>query len=1066
MKKLKLNIKFLCFATCLSLALGIFPAGFSLAKVWAYTPSDSIISGGEFTTSSTNFPATSTDWDSASGSLNGSNIKSGIISTDTETFTSNQEEYGLGALPNSITSNKNYVYMINNGTYATRAGITSEEFTLDANSHYIISVDVATSLPVYKNGTTSDLESVASVYLTGGDIDESFIAINTNKNWKTYNFYVKTDSLNSTKVKLELWLGVKNLQSSVGAVLFDNAKAIKYDHNEFHQRVDNLNFTSDNNIYSDYSTPQVDAVINPSFEDVSLTGWEVAFNDNSPMSKVFTGVTTTDENFDGSAIGTLTNPGTNLKYNNNNVLYINNTDKAGVAYTSDAITIKRQTYYKLSVFAKTQNINENGATISIVPENEELSAVSFDNIKTTVTTNSITNNWTQYTFYILGSPFQDENISIRLALGDIEATENLEDKLVEGAVFFDDIEVYALNYKQYTNATEDANNKKVKLFKDGTASAINNAFFNFADTNYEGVYPLKPANWAINNDNTNSGIISTNKVHFNANSDNYGYISLEDIGFTRLQYDQSDDADNNLLMIYNPNSDFTAYTSDAYTLTNNTYYKLTVDAKTLTTGNAYIKIVSDSITLAEFIFNSNNDWSTHTVYFNNVFGDKDIKVEIGLGTESTEAIGYAFFDNVIIDTIEKAVFDEAISSEDTKIIDFSKETFSILSNETDGVYTRPSNWSISIANNDLIDAGVLVDNTNKLVISSIDADTNAKFVSKLNYKLEATEYYSLKFVVHATGLNDLEESGIMIGIDGTNYKFENLTATEESEYIFYIKGETLSSVIPYFGLKTKDSENSVTAYLDSIELKSVSEVDFTNMQTSIDADDENTPDNVIVIGTIEEPEETPTPPASVGNTFDWLLFPSLIIGLALIIAIIGVIARRTKIKKIHHTRLSNYDRTKTLHPELVRREAEEARKQKLQAIEEEILRNKQEIEEYEQAYKQRRDLAKAQKQEKKAQAEFKAYAKGRSKLAKKQEKLIAEKEMISSDEYLAEQEEKILRDYETSETVSINEEVVNETNIEPQQEEINQDTTARTIQVQNNEVEIINPDDKKDDSKK
>ncbi len=1063
MKKINFKMKFLCLAMCLSLVIGIFPVGLTLPKVMAYTPTESIIEGGDFTTTSDDFPASSSNWDDAGGSLSTSNLKSGIISTNTSTFTANQDAYGLGALPNSITDPNNYVYMINNGLNSTRAGIVSEEFTLDANSHYIISVDVATSLPVFSSRATTEVESVASVYLTGGDINESFTAINTNKNWRTYNFYISTDNFSSTTVTLELWLGIKNLQSSVGAVLFDNARALKYDNNEFFTRLNSQNFTNTNSKYGNYSLTAIDDMVtNASFEDVSLTGWTASYNPNSPMSQVFDGVTTLDQNFDSATVGNLSNPGTNLKYNNINALYINNTEKAGVAYTSDWLTIERQTYYKLSVYVKTQNITENGASVSIVPENEDLSAVTFEDIQTTVTTNSITNNWTKYTFYILGSPFQNERISIKLALGDVDATEDLENNLVKGAVFFDDIEVYSINYNQYTNASEDSYTKKVQLYTDGTASTITNAFFNLADANYEGVYPLAPASWTINNDNTNSGIISTNKDHFNTHSSNYGYISLEDIGFTRLQYDQSDKADNNLLMIYNPNADFTTYTSASYSMSDNTYYKLTIDSKTLTNGNAYIEIVNDSTTLAEFTFSSNEAWSTYTIYFYNTYGSKNIQVVLGLGTESENSDGYAFFDNVIMETIEADEFEGATANSNTKVIDLSKEEFTLISSETDGIYTRPYNWTIEVENEDLIDAGVLVGDTNKLVISSIQNDTDVRFTSNFTYTLDTANFYTLTFRVYVEGLTDLEDSGIIIGLSDTDYKFEKITNNEESEFIFYISGEVQSTINPYFGLVTKGANTAVNAYLSSLELETISEVDFNNMKTSIDEEAEDAPTNVIVIGTTKSEEEDTTTTPVGGNSFDWILLPSLIIGLALIIAIVGVIIRRTKFKKISRTKVANYDRTRTLHPEVVRRQAEEERRRKLQAIEEELLRNQQELEEYEKAYKQKRELAMAQKQEKKAQAEFKAYAKGRSKLAKKQEQLLAEKETVSSDEYLAEKEEQILREYESNNNSPISETKESQPVEKSQNDNIDiEETTA-----QNDEVEIINPDDIKDEDKK
>ena len=1007
-KTLRLKEKILLTIMAVALIFAYVPTDgiSSLFSVQAYTPVETTISNGDFDNySGSSYPKTATDWTKDSNNSTSSSIKAGVISTDTDVFTENQENYGLSSLPNNSSSSEDndYVYMINGKTASTSYGINSASITLEKESFYIISVQVLTSVDIY-NGDDAPLSisSFASIYLEGDDINSSFLSINTYGSWDSYRFFIETNQFESTALTIGLWLGSQNSITSAGAVLFDKITAYRYDNNEFVIRKNSSSFVDSNDKLVSLVDNTVDAtskITNPSFEDADITSWTLETNEDSSMSHVFYGRTAIGANYSSDVTQVTSNPLSNLKYNNKFALYINNMVESGITYSSPEITIERQSYYTLSIYAKTGTFDEGGATISLVPTNEDLTAVSFTSIATSTSNNSISNNWTKYTFYILGSPFGDESFHIELGVGSTD-----EDDLIEGYAFFDDIQMTKISYNSYTNATTDSYNKQLQLFTSGTTPNIANAYFNFADTNYEGTYPLAPASWtAENDDNTTSGIISTNQTHFNATTNpNYGNLSLDSVGFTPLQYNTDlATADNNLLMIRNAVAGYQSYTSSSYSMTANSYYRITIDIRTMTAGNAFIKIISDSTTLATYNINSNDAWQTVSLYINSGNSAKNISVTLGLGTSTAIVSGYAFFDNVRVASIESDAFDAITETSITKKINLTNENFELLLDETDGEYTKPANWSITLSETDdiSIDAGVVEDaNGNMLAITSALAENNVRYLSNFSTTIDSAKYYTIKFTVKTVGFGSLTESGAKIGFSEATECFENIVDTSLTEYTFYIGGSDYTTLTPYLSLISSDATDTLSVYLSNITVEEITQSTFETMVETMEEDD--APTDIVIVGTAEEDEgEETNETTSYSDTFDWLLIPSLIISIAVIMAIVGFGIKNKKFRKFKTVRKSNYDRLKSLHPEVIRREIEESRRQKLAVLEEKLRKNEEAFQDYEKAYQEKLKNLAELKMEHKQQAEFRKYARGRKKLANEQEKLIDEKEFVISTDF-------------------------------------------------------------------
>lgn len=1038
-------------AIAIVFALSCFPI-FQISDLfcYAYNPTSITITNPEFDNySGSDYPKTPTSWTKNSANSTSSSIIAGVVNTDTDEFVDNQEEYGLATLPDnsSGSSDSKNVLLINSGLTASSYAYNSTSFTLSSDSFYIITVQVLTSAKIWTESNPEiTISSTASLILDGID-NSSITNINTMGNWDTYSFYVETNQFDSETVSLQLWLG-SSTSTSAGAVMFDKISATRFDQTEFNVRKSATSFVDTTNKYISLIDTSIDVdtkINNPSFA-TDLTDWTMESNEESNLTGVFTGRTAVDSTYSFATTQVTNNPFTNLRADDDYALFINNSSLAGITYTSNEFTIERQSYYLISIWAKTGTFDEGGATISLIPSNEDLSATSITDIATTTTTNSISNNWTKYSIYVLGSPFGDEDVTLSLGLGS-----TAEDDLVEGYVFFDDITVTNINYAQYTNATADTSNVKAQLFTSGTTPTIGNAYFNFASTSYDGVYPLEPASWTIGNEsNTTSGIICTNATHFNANSSQYGSIQLSDIGFTPLQYDTNEaTANNNLLMIRNAIPSYQNYTSSTYSLATASYITVSVDAKAYNGSVGYIKILSGNTILSEFIVDNDTEWETFKTNIYSGLTSHTITIEVGLGTETNLVSGYAFFDNVRLTTSDNDSFVAITETSNDIKIDLSSEEFTLLGTETDGELIVPTNWTttISSTNADAIDAGVVIDETNGNVLTIVSANANnqQQYTSNFTYTLDSATYYTVVFTVNSSNLSGLADSGLEFGFTENSTIFTNQTPTELTEYTFYINGANLSSITPFIKLVSVNAIDTVSAMLKSIEISVITEVEFTDIVEELESDEP--PTTALAVGSVEEDGDDETETTNYSNTFDWLIIPSLIISIAVVMAVVGFSLRKTKFKKHSRKSVSTYDRNKTLHPQLLSKEIENARNAKLEELQNKIIANKKELEEYELKYKNKLQAITDAKETKKQEAEFKRYAKGRRILAVEQEKLQSEVEFVESEEFAEQTEKKLAKAISDATDKNIsNQEISKETN--------NSETTN-----QPNEIEANNNND-------
>lgn len=370
---------------------------------------------------------------------------------------------------------------------SVRVGYVSNSFTLNANSYYKVSVMVKVMG-----------DSKASVYLmtdnniSETNVDSKFENIGASTGvmtggWKRYTFYVKT-GFSSISATLGLYLGGQDKDialTDANMVLADglNGKYVKKAANEY--EVYNKNTHKDATETYNYKdsakggTVLFDYVIK---EDISESVYNAktasatasAADEYEETKRVemnldsFGLATTPDENKPTSPKGwtkTSLTKDTDTEQLQSGVIYstdykahsgescliIPYLNTAGASYyASDAKTLTKDGFYKISVWAKLSEGHTGKAYITLVATNYGENSKYVDYASQTIEVNST--DWKEYVFFIkapssdtkidkYGDNAKDLSLKIRLGFGESA------DNKASGYVLFDDVLIEKLDVK-------------------------------------------------------------------------------------------------------------------------------------------------------------------------------------------------------------------------------------------------------------------------------------------------------------------------------------------------------------------------------------------------------------------------------------------------------------------------------------------------------------------------------------------------------------------------------------------------------------------------------------------
>lgn len=958
--------------------------------------------GYNFNVTTSDKPVTPTSWSALTEEVsNVDNIKKGVVDLGSDT-SFDSEEWMLSTKPSMPDSdNESDVYyknlMINSYSGAGKMGYESDKsISLEANSFYKISVLLYT----HKTSATQDADETdprASIYLTGL-LDENeenydktkFEYFSTLNSWEEYSFYIDTND--SKTVKLQLWLGSKTA-SVQGAVFFNNVKVLRYSEDAYLDKVSNLQDNDNDNFNilsfgSDYTEP----VNNSSFEDVSQS-WTKKAQSTSSASDQLCQIVDVNSFTKVNDDLTITTPYSNGSANNQNALFMYNKVDGYQAVESSEFTINQHAYYRLSFWSKSDCNTGSGATVMLVDKSEEN---AIDSASLTLATtfskdsNEFRNDWTQYNFYIYGASAKNTNATIQIWLG-------TQDSKTSGYVFVDDFRIEQIDYSTYSANSSGTNSTAFNLNGSNDKYTITNSDFNITQNNsVDTIYPATPASWTFSgnaNSNSFSGVVNTSEDIFNANLDKFGQGYTYPTKPNKLPYATSDN--NNVLMIGSTSeTNNQTYTSGSLTLSANSYYNLSfyvmtdyIKNNTTTNYGANVAMSSDTKTIFA-LYNikfDDNEW--HQINVKIKTGDVDESAKVALTFE--KLIGYVFFDKVELRTIDEATYNDT-TFDNSNIapykVDLSYENFSNNTygkNLTSNGVDSPSAWTFS-ANDSItgVTAGSITSssavasdipsslsgNKTYLYISALH-DEHLSYTSKQTYTFNSETYYKISVNVLTRYINIDEEydeeftPGASLKLTTSNellLKGIN-TASDDSNGVGVWKTYTI------FASFTDSISSTITLSLGYTDEKCMGEVFFDNLQiTTLDADAYATAIEDAELGTyatftnytapVEEEDEEVTP---WENTFNWLILPSLITALSIIIAVVGFYIRKLKIN-IKPKVKTNYDRRKTLDKDIDRREKIALRKQIIEELRAELQAIDKEIDDFNVVAEQKLDEIKAQ----------------------------------------------------------------------------------------------------------
>lgn len=1025
--KFRKNYLFLGITLCLLLAFS-FQLLFNkpIEKADAATQTGVTITNGSFNSSPNSYYLDS----SPSGWTlikSGVNSTSGVINTNTDRFDSYLNTYRLSENPGTYSVDKTdtKVLMINAETSdsqynSVNQGYKSNDITLNAYSYYYFSVVVKA-----ENG------AVGSVYLTGLDEVLKFENL-SNTSWKEYKFYISTGS-QSEKVNFELWLGNRIAQSSPNAVFFDNVTGYQISQAKYDNEAKSDNFNKSLVIAKDYIT----SFANSDFETGMIDGWEriSAFPINTEHKVINV--------LDPLSMGSYTYLGSdNLSGNFALWLASKEVPSSSFGYKSSKIALPAFAIYKVSFNAKVDNdttatvvLKETDKVSSLFEEDYYTPETSSLTINSNDTSNTFMNSYRTYSFYVKGHALFETEFYLELYLG-------TETEAKSGSVVFDNFTIETLTQKTLDDVSSNSYNNIIELKTETEDPSVDNGNFNDGySEDLSSAYPITPNDWTANNNGNTVGIINTNTTIFENIKSSIG--GLANPGNPE-GYIGTDNEYNNILMLWNEQVSHQSITSNKVSLTKfdgktDVYYNLSFSYKTLAsnsaTANFNLQLLDQNGNkIYEREIANSSSWQIFNLYIENGFYTNSLQIKFSLGTDKNPTQGYLFIDNVSFDKqndMKEDGFNAIITNAYTRKVDFKNafiNTDSLINDEQYEVLGFTSalesedNGSI-VANSGVISTtsnifDVIADNqsTNeKMLYIQTMAEAKYTLTSIFKFDLTSNTQYkitmNIKTVLPAVDEEYKEKFGLNFNLTGTQGKFENIKTNGEWETYTFVVNVTQNVKDAQYKF-TANTQNATAGlfFIDGINIEKIDSDTYTSLY---DENKDNSSYYFVGDTDIKEEDDDKEPTEEAKAEFNWLIIPSLITALALIIALVGFILRRINFKKYQKKIKNEYDRKKTLYRDVIRKQAQDMRDKELKQLNEELKEIDGKIEILENEHKellanQRKE--KGKKVDKQVEKSFKAYAQKHTTLSNNKEKLVEKIKHVNSSDYLLELQKKINMD--------------------------------------------------------
>lgn len=937
--------------------------------------------------------------DDNSSSDTKANVNAGVINLDNEKYST---KFSLA----KRTSLDNYVLMVDSSkeedgkttfhtvNYGYRTG---SNIKMNADARYMVTVDVFTATDA----------KIAELFLfdNKGNEFSSIKGINSYNTWTTYSFFVATNNTESLELSLGMYL------NGAGTVLFDNLSCFQLSESDYEFNKTNANvgsYKEENkidNIVAEYSVNNDGEFVNNSnaLNKSSLTAVNYEFNKNTFIGKV--------NDSDG---------------NYSQAILIENIDSTFAQYETvkDFLTFEQNTIYKVSLNVKTKNL-EGNANLQLVRtdvEDSDSNAIIDITSNTTSNNESVSNDYTTYSFYINSHPSQEVSYKLVLGLG------KDKDNLATGKMLVSGIEISKVNYDNYSSADS---NSKIDLvsklsYSDSKIRLKNGQFNAFEISNYNEPMPATPTSWdvTLGNNTQKYGVVNTSSSSF-----------AKLTGYSNLRNPYSTDVNENVLMMYNESADTLSYKSSSKKLDAKSYHKFEINVQT---QNSPLKLSlvttkdDKEIELSTITVNTNNSWQTVSMYLYTGYQSFEVSLKLTLNSTS---YAYAYVDDAKFDYLLTSAqleeeFKSASNSNYSVVTDLSKlltttstENFApatLFSTENTIGVEKAGIITLNSAHLD----EVIYDSANLESFNSLATDkvlgirtmddVYYTMTSKVGYKLSSGDkFYKLSVSVYTqnidTNNNEVDKTklGATLKLSGFEGSFTNVISNNEwTTYTFYIKAESELTTYLELSLGNADVKAKGDVFFGNIELvEDVTADEFNAVKDTATV-------KVLKTQTKTEDKEEDKEPAENNNQNNsnnaWLyLIPSLLTAAAILIAVVGIAVRKIKWKKPTKKSKTAYDRNKTVSVQYYSRKATTMREQKLRELQADLEKLHTERKIFEDSYKA--DLTKLREMKlkranpadiAKLEKDLKKNQKLSSTIGVNVNKITYEIEMVKTDAYL------------------------------------------------------------------
>lgn len=652
-----------------------------------------------------------------------------------------------------------------------------------------------------------------------------------------------------------------------------------------------------------------------------------------------------------------------------------------VGVESKEIDIKAHAIYKISLKAKVSKI-EMGSFYLKVQENDNILATysslltndSTDNTKETYslksgktsaitsnTENSFENDYQTLTFFVKGHSLFDSSINLELWLGDVETQ-------AKGCVVVDNITVEYATNADYTNASN-----KLELSSTlPSDQGITNGRFNVSENDKaEENYLVNASSWTVSkeSDYCDSGIVylydkATYDQMYTSNREAYPWAGI----FPGHAKVSSVVKPNNAYLMNNRTKSSQSILSSTFNISANSYHKLAFSYYnqngTDLTANSKIKVEvideNGTVLFSKSGISSLDKWGSFEVYFHtHALLSHTAQVKISLGDSEEKVCGMVYLDDFSFTTSSDYAddFETKANKVDLSKLGLNEEATNEVSlsgfytfADANGNFTTPITQTgtgglINGRNNayNEFNDKLKIDG-NYLVLSS----RNTGYVKMTsNYKLsfKENEFYKISLdlatIFNSSALSAKTDDhdckyGVSVEIDGFEAVDKLLSADEFKSLEIFYKASSTNSVNLVIKLVTDCEDTYGTALISNLDFASITESDYKSAQTSSDlndkvyianqkettADDDNNND--------DNNNDNNTDSSTSDNA--WILVPSIITGLAVIIGVIGYAMKHVKLKKIEKVRKESYDRKLAVNHDAIMVQAQKRRDEELDAL--------------------------------------------------------------------------------------------------------------------------------------